>query len=296
GLFAISEIIFQLTRPAAASRVNAATERAVFGEVARGVLRRFKGVLSKGSLIGVLIGVMPGAGAAIATFIAYGEAKRGSKHPEKFGHGAPEGIVAAEAANNSAVCGSLVPLLALGIPGSVTCAIMYGALTLHGIIPGPRLLQTSGDFVYTFMAGMVLTTFFMLLIGRCGLRLFSLALKAPIRMLMPCILILCMVGAFSINNSMFDVLLASIFGLMGYFFKLARIPVAPVVLGLILGPIMEEGVRQSLMMAKAHHMNILLMLLERPASLALMVILGALCWASVVSAIRTRKLGGKLEE
>lgn len=296
GLFAVSEVISWLLRPAAAASFHQLAEHAVFSDVLRNVLKRFRGPLCKGSLIGVFIGIMPGAGAAIATFIAYGEARRSSKHPERFGTGAPEGIVAAESANNSAVCGSLVPLLALGIPGSVTCAIMYGALTLHGIIPGPRLLQTSGEFAYTFMWGMLLTVFFMFCIGRAGMPLFAKVLRLPTRILMPCIFILCLIGAFSINNSLFDVLLAIIFGLMGYLFKLARIPVAPVVLGLILGPICEEGVRQSLLMASAHGGSLLDLLLGRPASLCLMVLLGLLCWASVLSAMRTCKLGGTLDE
>jgi putative tricarboxylic transport membrane protein len=296
GFFAVSEIIVQLLRPNAATLNEFPAQPSVFSQVFRDIFTKFGKALTKGSLIGILIGIMPGAGAAIATFIAYGEAKRGSKHPELYGKGYAEGIVAAESANNSAVCGSLVPLLALGIPGSTTCAIMYGALTLHGIIPGPRLMQTSADLVHVLMVGMMLSVVFMLIIGRSGMKLFTLALKVPLRILMPCILVLCFIGSFSINNSMFDIGLTVLFGLAGYFFKIARIPVAPAVLGLILGPIAEEGIRQSMLMAKAQDIGLLHYLIGRPISLVLCGVLVAICYASFASFKKTCAMGGNVEE
>lgn len=296
GFFAVSEVIVQILRPFSATLSKITPQHSSFSQVGKSIFTKYPQALAKGSLIGILIGIMPGAGAAIATFIAYGEAKRSSKHPERYGTGYAEGIVAAESANNSSVCGSLVPLLALGIPGSTTCAIMYGALTLHGIIPGPRLMQTSGDFVYTLMLGMGLTVIFMLLIGRCGLKLFTLVLKVPLRVLMPCIFVLCCIGAFSINNSMFDVGLTVLFGFAGYFFKIARIPVAPVVLGLILGPILEEGVRQTLLMAKSQGLGMAAFLTGRPISLVLCLVLVLICYASFASFKKTSAMGGKVEE
>lgn len=295
GFFAVSEIMVQLLRPNASTLNDLPAQTCSFGTVWRDIFRKFGKALTKGSLIGILIGIMPGAGAAIATFIAYGEAKRGSKHPELYGKGYPEGIVAAESANNSAVGGSIVPLLALGIPGSTTCAIMYGALTLHGLIPGPRLMQTSGDFVHVLMAGMLVATLCMFLVGRCGLKIFSLALKVPLKILMPCIYVLCCVGSFSINNSMFDIGLTVLFGLFGFLFKIARIPVAPAVLGIILGPIAEEGIRQSLLMAKSQHISLMHFLIERPICLVLFCILGLICYASFASFKKTEKMGGDVE-
>lgn len=295
GFFAVSEMLVLLLKPQGGS-VNAVPEASItYREITKRIFGRFRKAFAKGSIIGIIIGVMPGAGAAIATFIAYGEAKRGSKHPELYGKGNPEGIVAAESANNSAVCGSLVPLLALGIPGSTTCAVMYGALTLHGIIPGPRLMHTSSDFVMTFMIGMVLTVVVMWFIGVFGLKLFSRVLKVPTRFLMPCILMLCFLGSFSVNNSMFDVGLTIAFGIVGFLFKLGKIPVAPVVLGLILGPIAEEGIRQSLLMAKAQGLSLIGFIAQKPISIALCAILLLICYASYASFKKAAKMGANVE-
>jgi putative tricarboxylic transport membrane protein len=296
GLFAVSEIIVQYLSPSQAQAHKMTSVGSTFWQITRNIFTTHRWVFGKSSLIGIVIGIMPGAGAAIATFIAYGEARRSSKQPELYGNGHPEGIVAAESANNSSVCGALVPLLALGIPGSTTCAIMYGALTLHGIIPGPRLMQTSSDFVITFMTGMALTVVFMLLIGYFGLRLFTLVLKIPSRVLMPCILILCFLGSFSISNSMFDVGLSMLFGIVGVLFKLTKIPVAPVVLGLILGPIAEEGVRQSMIMAKAQGANLAHLIAGRPISLILCAVLLLVCYAAYRSFKKAAAMGGKVDE
>ena len=287
GLFALSEVIAQVIRPSNALLTHVQPVTSPISNVLKNVFKKYSSALTKGSFIGLLIGVMPGAGAAIATFIAYGEAKRSSKKPHLFGHGNPEGIIAAESANNSAVCASLVPLLALGIPGSTTCAIMYGALALHGIIPGPRLMQTSGDFVYVFMFGMGLTVICMLIIGYFGISVFSKLLKIPLRILMPCIFILCLLGSFSISNSMFNIGVALIFGIIGFFFKWVNIPVAPLVLGLILGPLAEEGIRQSFLIANAQNTNIVSFLLARPISFGLIVVLLIIIYAAFISFKRT---------
>ena len=291
GFFAVSEMLLQMLKPEDATINTLSEPKISYTEISRRIFCNYGRTFTKSSIIGIIIGVLPGAGAAIATFIAYGEARRSSKTPELYGNGTPEGIVASESSNNSCVSGALVPLLALGIPGSTTCAIMYGALTLHGIIPGPRLMQTSGDFVTVFMLGMGLTVIFMWLIGVFGLKLFSRVLKIPSRFLMPTILMLCFLGSFSVNNSMFDVTLTVVFGLIGFLFKMIKLPVAPVVLGLILGPIAEEGIRQSILMAKAQGVSLFMFVAQKPLIIGLFVVLLVLCLASVASFNKAAKMG-----
>lgn len=294
GFFAVSEMLLLMLK-SQGTTMNAIPEAKItYLEISRRIFCKFGRTFAKSSLIGIIIGVMPGAGAAIATFIAYGEAKRSSQYPKLYGKGTPEGIVATESSNNACVSGALVPLLALGIPGSTTCAIMYGALTLHGIIPGPRLMQTSGDFVTAFMLGMGLTVVFMWLIGLFGLKLFSRVLKIPTRFLIPTILMLCFLGAFSVNNSMFDVGLTVAFGLLGFLFKMIKLPVAPVVLGLILGPIAEEGIRQSILMAKSQGVSLLVFVAQKPLVIGLFVVLFLLCLASVASFKKAAKMGADM--
>jgi len=212
-------------------------KRTSLARVIRDIFRKGAVLLAKTSALGTIIGIMPGAGAAVASFIAYGEAKRSSSHPELFGKGNPEGIIAAESANNASVGGALVPLLALGIPGSCTTAILYGALTIHGLIPGPRLFMSNPDVVYNFMFGMLLTVIFMGIIGALGAEYFSKVMKLNFKYLVPIVLLLCFMGAYSIRNSSFDILLAVCFGILGVALKWLNMPVAPIVLGIILGPI-----------------------------------------------------------
>lgn len=207
-----------------------------------------KATLIRSSLIGTLIGALPGVGATTAAFISYSEAFRWSKHPELFGKGSPEGIVAPESGNNSAVGGSMIPLLALGIPGSATTAVMIGGLTIHGIVPGPMLMQNNPDLVYSVFIGMLLANVLMLVFGLRAARLFALVLKAPYQLVGPAIVVLCMTGVFAINNSVSDVAIMLIFGVVGFFLKSYGLPVASFIIGLVLGPIAEVSLRQGLIL------------------------------------------------
>lgn len=225
----------------------------------------------RSALIGIFVGILPGVGGTMAVFLSYGEAKRTSKHPEKFGKGSTEGIIAAEAANNALVGGALVPLLALGIPGSPTSAIMACALTMQGIICGPDLFVRRPEVAYTFLYGMLFTIAAMVLLGALGIRYFAYILKIRMQYLIPVVMVFALFGAYSINNSMLDVYTAVVFGILGVLLTRFGIPVPPVIIGVVLSPLIEQNLRRSLQMADASGKSFVRFLAGRPLSLALMV-------------------------
>ena len=203
----------------------------------------------RGGLIGFLVGVLPGTGGAIATILAYATEKRLSKKPEEFGHGAPEGVAAPEAANNASTCGAFVPLLTLGIPGSGTTAVLLGAFVLYGIQPGPQLFSTHPELVWGLIDSMYLGNIMLLIFNLPLIGLFARILYTPPAILMAVILLVATVGTYSLNNSVFDVYLMLAFGLLGYGFNKLAIPVAPLILALVLGGQMEQSFRQSLVLS-----------------------------------------------
>lgn len=278
GLFAITEMLVQSSSKFG-SIVDVPLKKSSIMHVFKSLIR--KPLVFKSSIIGTVIGVLPGAGAAVASFISYGEAKRSSKRKELFGKGNIEGVIASESANNAAVGGSIVPLLALGIPGSATAAILYGALTIHGLIPGPKLFISNPDVAYTFITGMLLTVVVMGFIGVIGVPVFSSILKAKLIYIIPIVITFSFIGAFSIRNSLFDVLLAIVFGILGLIFRKADIPTPPIILGLILGPLAEINLRQSLLMANARDANIVEFIMIRPISIVLIVLLIIILYTSL---------------
>lgn len=199
-------------------------------------------------IIGNIIGILPGAGATIACFMGYNEAHRWSKHKELFGKGAVDGIAGSEAANNAVTGGSLIPTLTLGIPGESVTAVLMGGLIIHGLQPGPELFTTYAGMTYTFFAGFVLVQFAMLAIGLYGARWFAQIARLSDAILIPSIVLLCVVGSFAIHNSMFDVCIMLIFGILGYLMRKFDFNAAAMVLGLILGPIGEKGLRRALLL------------------------------------------------
>lgn len=278
GFFAISEMLGQLLNirrkgtskiGEGESNIDSLGQETVFDTVK--IIVKNKWLLIKASLLGTFIGVLPGPGGAISAFVAYGEAKRTNKG-EEFGVGNPRGIVAAESANNAAVGGSLVPMLALGIPGSPTAAIMYGALIIHGLVAGPRLFTDHADFAYTFIYGMLLTIVIMGLVGVCCVPLFSKILKVDMRHIIPVVILCSLIGAFSMRNSMFDVYAALVFGIIGCIFNRFGIPSSPVVLGLILGKLVESNFRLSVTIASATDQNVIMYIVSRPLCVVILVI------------------------
>jgi putative tricarboxylic transport membrane protein len=195
-------------------------------------------------IIGNIIGILPGAGASIACFMGYNNAKSFSKHKEDFGHGSIEGVCGSEAANNAVTGGSLIPMLTLGIPGESVTAVLMGGLIIQGLAPGPELFTQHAGMTYTFFAGFVLVQFFMLALGTLGCRGFAQISRLSDAILIPCVTVLCVIG--SIHKNFADVVVMLIFGFIGYFMRKFDLNTAAVVLALILGPISEKGLRGAL--------------------------------------------------
>ncbi len=220
------------------------------------ILPSFKEVKSllptmfKSGGMGAMTGSVPGLGADVAAFVAYGEAKRTSKQPEKFGKGALEGVAAPESANNGATGGAMIPMLTLGVPGDAVTAVLLGALTIHGFQPGPLLFRDHLDIVYPIFAGMILCQVVLLFVGLGGARLFAKLINIDIKVLTPVIFLLCIVGSYSMRFSFFDVWLAMGIGVLAYFMGQAKFPVSPILLALILGPMAEQNMRRSLMLSQ----------------------------------------------
>lgn len=203
----------------------------------------------RSSVIGTIIGIIPGAGASIACWVGYSEARRASKTPEKFGKGIPEGVAAAEAANNAVVGGSMVPLLTLGIPGNAASAVMLGALMIHGLIPGFELFTKYASVTYTYMMAVIFSNFLMLAVAWYASRLFAKIAKIPYYILTPAMLLITLVGSFSTRQYFFDIWITVILGTVCYLLTLAKYPMPPILLGVILGPIAERGFRRALMIS-----------------------------------------------
>lgn len=279
GIFAITEMLI-IIGSKKSKLLNVPLKETSLGQVMKDLFRK-PTLLIKSSVLGTLIGILPGAGAVVASFMAYGEAKRTSKNKELFGKGNMEGVISAESANNAAVGGSLVPLLALGIPGSATAAVLYGALTIHNLIPGPKLFVNNPEIAYTFILGMLLTLVVMGAIGILGVPLFSNIVKVKKSYIIPIVLAFSLFGAYSLRNNMFDVLLAIVFGVIGLIFKKGNIPTAPVVLGLILGPLIEINFRQTLTISTANNQNIFEYIFTRPISISIALLLVIIIYISL---------------
>ena len=203
----------------------------------------------RGSIIGALVGAIPAAGSAIGVTVAYAQEKRMSKSPERYGTGIPEGVVAPESANNACVGGALIPMMTLGIPGDSMTAVLIGALLIHGLRPGPALFTDRIDFVATVYVALLLAILLTLFFGLIGVRYIARILHAPKNVLMTSIAILCVVGSYAVRNSVFDVVVMIVFGAIGWLMHRIQMPVAPVVFGLILGPLLEENVRRALIVS-----------------------------------------------
>jgi len=247
GLFAISQIFIQLE--AVGEKISHCKQKIKNVLPSFKELKRLSTVIIASSFLGTFIGIIPGTGGTIASFLAYNEAKRWSKNPDSFGKGNIIGVAAPEAANNGTTGGAMVPLLSLGIPGDVVTAVMLGALLLIGIKPGPLLFREHPEIVNSIFAGMLLANVLILLLGILSVRLFPQVLKAPNSVLFPIIFTLCFLGAFSLNNSVYDMFIALVFGIIGYIMRKNNFPIAPVVLGVILGPIAEDELGRALIIA-----------------------------------------------
>jgi putative tricarboxylic transport membrane protein len=201
----------------------------------------------RSSVMGILIGILPGIGGALASMLSYLAAKKSSKTPEKFGTGINQGIVASETANNAAVGGALIPLLTLGIPGDTVTAILSGALVMHGLTPGPLLFQNSGPLMYSIFAALIIANLFMLITAYGGIRVFVRVLKIPKNILFPVIVVMCIAGAYGASHVYIDIVTLALFGLIGYAMSRLSMNLQPFVIGFIIGPMAELYLRRGLM-------------------------------------------------
>ncbi len=238
------------------------------------------------SILGTVVGIIPGAGASISAFVAYGEAKRISKHPEEFGKGSYEGVAAPECANNAVVGGAMVPLLALGIPGSGSAAVMYGALTVHGILAGPRLFSERGDVAYTFMVGLMSTVVAMLIFGLLTIRWSSLMVHVPARFMVSSVLALSAIGTYGLRNSLVDVYVLTAIGIIGYLFSKLDIPLVTIALGLVLGNLTEQSFQQAVIVSMVDTGTAWLYFLKRPLAVVLMLAALAVLGSGILQASR----------
>ncbi|MDR7519140.1 MAG: tripartite tricarboxylate transporter permease [Armatimonadota bacterium] len=252
-------------------------------------LRRSVPSAVRGSLVGIVVGIIPAAGSAIGVVFSYLQEKRLSRHPERFGTGVPEGVVAPESCNNACIGGDLIPTMSLGIPGDSITAVLMGALLIQGLRPGPLLFRDHPDFVAAVYVALGVAVVLTTAVGLLGARMFATVLSIPKAVLLSAIAILCVVGAYAVNNSLFDVGIMVAFGVVGYLMQKAGFPVVPLVFGLILGPMFEENLRRTLMLSGGDW----LVYLRRPISLTLLALAVVTAAYPVWLESRHRRIQGK---
>lgn len=263
GLFAISEVLRQTER---FLQIKAGKPKVKAKMPSFHLIRQLKSTIFRSSIIGTIIGILPGIGSTTAAIVGYSEAVRWSKEPEKFGTGIFEGVAAPEAANNAGAVGTLVPFLTLGIPGGANTALLIGAFIIHNLRPGPLLFVKKPLFIYTIFAGVFLSNFLIIILGKLFIRYFIKVVELPYTILGPAIIIFSIVGSFAVRNNMGDVLLMFGFGLMGYILEKYGYPITPMVIGLVLGPITESELRRAMLLSN----NDPFYLITRPISGALL--------------------------
>jgi TctA family transporter len=282
GIFGFGEIIANLEH---------GEQREVFTSNLRGLFPRgedlkaaWKAVL-RGTGVGALLGILPGGGAVLGSFAAYTLEKKISRHPERFGKGAIEGVAAPESANNAGAQTSFIPLLSLGIPSNAVMALMVGAMIIHGITPGPQVMSERPQLVWGMIASMWIGNLLLVVLNLPLIRIWVLLLKLPYRLLFPTILVLCCVGIYTLNNSAMEVALAALFGLLGYLFIKLGCEPAPLLLAMVLGPMMEDELRRGMTI----HRGDATVFLRSPFSLAMLLLAAALLVAIVVPAVRKKR-------
>jgi putative tricarboxylic transport membrane protein len=248
-------------------------------------LKDSSGAIIRGTLLGSLLGILPGGGAVVASFAAYTFEKRISKHPERFGRGAIEGVAAPESANNAAAQTSFIPLLTLGIPPNAVMALMVGAMTIHGIVPGPQVMEKQPELFWGMIASMWLGNLMLVVINLPLVGLWVSLLRVPYRLLYPSIIVFCCIGIYSINSSPADVIIAAGFGLFGYWLVKHDFEPAPLVLAFVLGPLMEENLRRAMLISRGDAT----VFITRPISAGLMAVAFVLLAIAALPMIRKRR-------
>jgi len=243
------------------------------------------GAIGRGTIIGSILGILPGGGAVIASFAAYTFEKRMSKTPHRFGRGAIEGVAAPESANNAAAQTAFIPLLTLGIPPNAVMALMVGAMTIHGIVPGPQVMAKQPQLFWGMIASMWIGNLMLVVINLPLVGVWVRLLRVPYRHLFPMIVIFCCIGIYSVNNAPFDVFMTAIFGLVGYWLVKHDFEPAPMLLGFVLGPLMEENLRRAMLIARGDPT----VFLTRPISGGLLAVALLLLIVAILPAIRQKR-------
>ena len=284
GLYGVAEVL--LLAEEGIARVNIASVRLRDLLPTREEWRQASMPIARGSVVGFLTGLVPGPAAVLSTFISYTLEKKISKTPERFGHGAVEGVAGPEAANNAATAGAMVPLLSLGIPFSPATAILLGALVIHGLNPGPLLISDRPEVFWGFIASMYIGNFMLLVLNLPLVGLFVSVLRLPQHVLATLVLMLCLVGAFSLNNSYLDLWVLAAFGLFGYGLRKLRVDPSPLVVALVLGPMMEKTLRQALFITRGS----LVELVARPLTAAILIVTLAAFLGPLLVRLRPRRV------
>jgi putative tricarboxylic transport membrane protein len=291
GLFGISEVLLNVEQKL--------SEREIFKTALKGLLPTLKdwkesiGPLLRGSVLGFFLGILPGGGAVISSFVSYGLEKRLSKHPEEFGKGAIAGVAGPESANNSATAGAFIPLLTLGLPSNAVMAILLGALMIYGMPPGPKLISSHPQLFWGVISSMYIGNMMLLILNLPLIGVWVKILKIPYPILFPLILLFCLIGAYSLNNNPAEIGLMLFFGLLGYLMKKFKFDGAPLVLAMVLGPLMDQSLRQSLLMSGGSGM----IFFTRPICLVIFVIIALILLLPVLPLIgRMRKTMDEVKE
>lgn len=282
GLFGIAEILSNLEQPPS-REIFAARLRNLFPN--REDWKRSSGPLARGSLLGFLIGILPGGGAVIASFLSYALEKRVSRTPERFGKGAIEGVAGPEAANNAAAGGAFIPLLTLGIPPNVVMALLLGAFVVHGLQPGPLLMTQSPGLFWGIVASMYIGNLMLLVLNLPLIGMWVQVLKVPYRLLFPLIILFCVIGVYSVSGAIFDVYLMIGFGVLGYLMRKFGYEPAPLVLAFVLGPMMENNLRKALILSDGDFG----IFVSRPISLACLALAVLLLLSAVLPWLNVKR-------
>jgi putative tricarboxylic transport membrane protein len=283
GLFGFAEIIRNL-------EMSQESRDIVKGKIS-GLMPTLKdlkdsaGAIVRGTILGSILGILPGGGAVVASFAAYTFEKRIAKDPSRFGRGAIEGVAAPESANNAAAQTSFIPLLTLGIPPNAVMALMVGAMTIHGIVPGPQVMTKQPELFWGMIASMWIGNLMLIIINLPLVGVWVSLLRVPYRLLYPSIIVFCCIGIYSINNSSTDVVIAALFGIFGYWLVKHDFEPAPLVLAFVLGPLMEENLRRAMLIARGDAT----VFLTRPISAGLMIVSAILLLLALLPMIRKRR-------
>jgi putative tricarboxylic transport membrane protein len=271
GLFAIGEVLEQLVTPSAGARAETPVGRAI-PRLSLLALWPLRGPLVRGTAVGIAVGGLAGAGATVSSFVSYGLEKQVSREPHLFGTGHAGGLVASESSVNGSTGGAMIHLLTLGIPGSAATAVMMGAFLIHGLQPGPLLFTTQPQAVFTIFAGMILANVVMIALGFGAALSFAMLMRVPAAILNTFIVVFCFLGAFALRNDVADVWLTMLFGVLGFFMRRYDLPIPPLVMGIILGPMAEQYFLTSMV----SHGNDLTVFFTRPVSASVLLLSAAL--------------------